>query len=145
MGGNKRNQLYFDQHITKGSKTRRKNYAMAWINNKKIYNIIQQNWIIVCLKISKISGKIINFIMNAKEKRRKELTVGGQILAEVKINWGIFLKDSLSPLLFIRLMMLLSYLLRKYRGGGNKFTKSQENINHVVYGDDIKISSKKKK
>ena len=44
------------------SKTKRKNLAIAWIDNKKAYDMILQSWIINCLKIYKISDEVINFI-----------------------------------------------------------------------------------
>ena len=40
--------------------------------------------------------------------------------------------------------MLLSYVLRKSTGG-YKLTKSQEKINHLMYMDDIKLSTKNEK
>ena len=40
-----------------------------------------------------------------------ELTAGGQTLAEVKIQWGIFLGNSHSPLLFVIAMTPLNYTL----------------------------------
>ena len=47
--------LYIDQYILKESKTRRKNVAMAWTDNKR-YDLVPQSWIIDCLKMYKISG-----------------------------------------------------------------------------------------
>ena len=66
-----------------------------------------------------------------KKNWKVELTAEGQTLAEVKIQRGIFQEDALSPLLFLVAMMPLNYLLRKCTGG-NKFTKAQEKINHVI-------------
>ena len=39
-------------------------------------------------------------------------------------------------------MMSLNHMLRKFIDG-NTCTKSQENINHVMYMDDIKLFAKK--
>ena len=44
--------LYIDQYILQ---TRRKNLAMAWIDYKKAYDMVQQSWILHCLKMYKIS------------------------------------------------------------------------------------------
>ena len=33
--------LYIDQHILNGSKTKRKNIAMAWIDYKKAYDMVR--------------------------------------------------------------------------------------------------------
>ena len=54
--------LYIDQHILNESKNRRKYLAMAWIDNKKAYDIVPQSWIINCHKMYKISHETINFI-----------------------------------------------------------------------------------
>lgn len=66
------------------------------------------------------------------------LTSNGEVLGEVAINRGIFQGDSLSPLLFIIIMMPLSILLRRedlgYKlGPGGKF------INHLLFMDDLKL------
>ena len=53
---------YIDQHILNERKTRRKNLALAWIDNKKAYDIVPQTWIINCLKMYKISHEVMNFI-----------------------------------------------------------------------------------
>ena len=42
-----------------------------------------------------------------------ESTAGGRILAEVKVQRGIFQGDALSPLLFITGIMTLNHILRK--------------------------------
>ena len=54
--------LYIDQHILKESKTRRKYLAMAWIDYKKAYDMVPQNWILHCLKMYKILDQIVQFI-----------------------------------------------------------------------------------
>ena len=90
---------------------------MAWIDNKKAYDIVPQNWIIHCLKMYKISHEIINFIEKKMKNWRVELKAGGKSLAETKIQRGIFQGDALSPLLFIIAMMTLYCILRKCTGG----------------------------
>ena len=40
-----------DQHIPNESKIRRKNEAMAWIDNEKTFEMVPQNWIIDSLKM----------------------------------------------------------------------------------------------
>ena len=82
--------LYIDQHILNESKTRRKNLAMAWIDNKKAYDMLPQSWILHCLKMYKISHEVINFIEQTMNTWRVELTTGGRSNAETKIQRDIF-------------------------------------------------------
>ena len=41
---------------------------MAWIDNKKVYDTILQNWIIDCLRMYKTYKKVINFNEKNYEK-----------------------------------------------------------------------------
>ena len=136
--------LYIDQHISRESKTRRKNLAMAWIDYKKAYNMVPQSWIIKCLKMYKISHEVINFVAKTMKTWRIELTAGGQSLAETKIQRGIFQGDALSRLQFIIVMMSLNHILRKCTAG-YKLIISKENINHLMNMDDIKLFVKNEK
>ena len=72
---------------------------------------------------------------------RVELIAAGKSLAETKIQRRIFQGDALSPLLFIIAMMPLNHILRKCTTG-YKLSRSQENINHLMYIDDIKLFAK---
>ena len=71
-----------------------------------------------------------------------ELTDGGKSLAKVRIQRGIFQGDALSPLLFVIMMTPRYRVLRKCIGG-YKRTISQENINHPMFIDDIKLFNDK--
>ena len=82
--------LYIDQHILNKSKTIRKNRAMAWIDYKKVYDMVPQSWIIHSLRMYKISHEVINFIKKTMQTWRVELTAGGRSLAETKTQRGIF-------------------------------------------------------
>ena len=64
-----------------------------------------------------------------------------KISSEVEIQRGIFMEDVCSPLIFVRVIMLLNYILRRCTGD-DKFTKSQEKINQFFYKDDIKLFAK---
>ena len=136
--------LFIDQQILNESTTRRKNIAMAWIDNKKAYDMLTQRWILHSLKLYTISHEVINFIEQAMNTWRVELTAGGRSKAETKIQRGIFKGDALSPLLFIIAMMPLNHILRKCTTG-YKLSRSQEKINHLMYMDDIKLFAKNEK
>ena len=133
---------YIDQHILNESKNRWKTLAMAWIDNKKAYDMVPQSWIINCLKMYKISHVVINFIEKKYMKNwRVELTAEGKSLAERKIQRCIFQEDALSLLLFIIAMMSLNHILRKCTAG-YKLSRLQEKINHLMYMDDKTICKK---
>ena len=117
---------------------------MAWIHNKKAYDIVPQSWIINCIKMYKISHEIINFIGKIMKNWRVELTAGGKSLAETKIQRGNFQGVARSPLLFIIAMMPLNHILRKCKAG-YKLSRSQEKINHLMYMDGIKLFAKNEK
>ena len=137
--------LNIDQHILNESKTRRKNFAVAWIDYKKAYDMVPHSWIINSLKMYKISLEVINVIDKTMKTWRVELTEGGRSLAEAKIQKGIFQGDALSQLLFIISMMPLIHILRKCTAG-YKLSRSQEKkINHLMYIDDIKLFAKNEK
>ena len=106
--------------------------------------MVPQSWIIVSLKMYKISHKVNNFIEITMKTWRVELTAGGISLAETKIQRGIFQEDALSPQLFIIAMMPLNHKHRKSTAG-YKLSISQEKINHLMYMDDIKLFAKTKK
>ena len=56
------------------AKPDRKNLAMAWIDNKKAYDMVLHSWIINSLKMYKISHEVINFIDKTMKTWRVELT-----------------------------------------------------------------------
>ena len=78
------------------------------------------------------------------ENWKLELSTEGQILTEAKTQSGIFQGDSLSPLKFVITMMPLIHIFRKCTGG-NKFIKSQEKVNYLMYIGNIKLFTKNEK
>ena len=93
--------------------------------------------------MNEIPDEVIHFIKKTLETWRVELTAKGKSLAEVKIQRGIFRGDALSPLLFVIAMLQLNHILRNCTTG-YKLSKSQENINHLMNMDDIKMFTKTK-
>ena len=117
---------------------------MAGIDSKRAYDIVLQSWILHCLKTCKIPDQIVQFIEKTMPTWRVELTAGGQRLAEIKIQRGIFQEDAVSPLLFVIAMMPLNHIVRKGTAG-YKLSKLQEKVNRLMYMDDIKPFYKKRK
>ena len=100
--------------------------------------------ILHCLIMYRILNECIQFIEKIMETWTVELTAGGNCLAEVKILRGIFLGNATSPLLFVIAMMSLNHILRKCTAG-YKLSKLQEEVNYLMFMNDIKLFSKNKK
>ena len=75
---------------------------------------------------------------NSIENCTVELIASEQIVAEVKVQRNIFLRDLLSSLLLIRAMIPPTCVLKNTLGS-YKFTKSQEKISHFMDMDCIKV------
>ena len=121
-----RNRYTLINTSSRTAKTWRKTLAMAWIDNKKAYDMVPERWIIVCLTIYKISDEVLKFIENAMKNWRAELTARGKSLTEVKTQRKISQGDAPSPLLFVKAMIPFNHILRKCLGG-YKLHNSQEN------------------
>ena len=117
---------------------------MALVVYKKAYDMVTQSWIINYVNMNKISDEVINLIEKTMKIWRMELIAGGRCFTEAKIQRGIFQGDALSPLQFVIAIMPLNHILRKCTAG-YKLSQLQENINHLMYMDDIKLFTKTEK
>ena len=126
-----KDQLLIDKTILRDCKKMHKNLAMAWVDYKKAYDMMQHSWILESIKLINISESVIKFIQGSMSKWKTKLTACGESLREVDLKRGIFQGDSLSPLLFVICMMPLSDVLRKMTPG---YTLGSVKINLVVYG-----------
>ena len=89
----------------------------------------------------KVAGNIEGLLRKSMRKWKTVLTANGDVLDEVDINRGIFQGDSLSPLLFIIVMIPLTILLKR-EDLGYKWGPSGKLINHLLFMDDIKLYGK---
>ena len=89
-------------------KMRKQNLLMAWIDYKKVYNMVPHSWIINCLEIVRINDKIRRLLAESMKLWKAELTSGEENLREVNIRQEIFQGDSLSPLLFVVCLLPLT-------------------------------------
>ena len=120
--------------IMKEVKARKRSIAVAWIDYRKVYNMVPNSWIVECLKSIGVNEEIIVFMKECMKSWRVELTSGNDVLGEVQINRGI---------LFIIALLPLTSILRKSKPG-YKFT-SGEKINHLLFMDDLKLYGENEK
>ena len=63
---------------------------MAWIDYKKVYDMVPHSWIIDCLETAGINEKIQRLLAESMKSWRVELTSGKKNLGEGNIRRGIF-------------------------------------------------------
>ena len=133
-----KDQLLVDKAILKNCRRRFTNLSMAWIDYKKAYDMVPHSWILKCLEMIGAAKNMISIIRNSMVNWKTVLTSGRMALGQVDIRRGIFQSDSLSPLLFIVIMLPLTLVLRKMRAG-YKLAKDMKPINHLLFMDDMKL------
>ena len=100
--------------------------------------MIPQSWIQFSLKMYKIADQILQFIESGIECKRKKLNRGEDPKRLIQVRCTITIT------LLVIVMMTLNLILRKCTTG-YKLNKSQENINHLMYMDSIKVFVKNEK
>ena len=72
--------LYFDRTILKEVKSKNKNFAMARIDYKKAYDMVQHSCIIECFDLFEVAENIKSFSVNSMEKWKVMLCSGNSEL-----------------------------------------------------------------
>ena len=125
-------------------KSKNRSLAVAWLDYKKAYDSVPHNWIIQCLKMFHFYPTIVNCIEGLLPLWSSTIFLqlpssAPMELMEVSIKCGIYQGDSLSPLLFCISLTPLSLLLDPLDGYQVTTT---EQLNHLVYMDDLKLFAK---
>ena len=102
--------------------------------------MVPHSWIIECLDLLGVAENINSLLVNSMEKWKVMLCLGYSGLGEVEIKRGSFQGDSLSLLVFVLALIPLSLILRK-RKAAYEFSESKEEINHLLFMDDLKLYS----
>ena len=136
-----KDQLLIDKMVLTDSKRRHKNLVMAWVDYKKVYDMIPHSWIVECLKMAQVPHNVVTFLQWSMVHWKTERTSCGETLGTVNIKMGIFQGGSLSPLIFGICIMPLSKVLGKARAG---YMLGEVTINHLLFMYDLKIFAKSK-
>ena len=133
-----KDQLLIDKMVLRDARRGRKNLAMAWIDYKKAYDMVPHSWLLESLDLFGVAGNIVGLLERSMAHWKTQLMGNGNVLGTVDIKRGIFQGDSLSPLLFVMIMIPLSRHLEKSKLG-YMLTNDSRKINHLLFMDDLKL------
>ena len=135
-----KDQLLIDKVVLKEVKRFRKNVEMAYIDYRKAYDMVPHSWILEMMEVTGVAKNVGSLIRRSMSNWCTVLNSDGKNLGNVKIARGIFQGDSLSPLLFVLVMIPLTILLRKEMFGHRLTKDTSDNIlNHLLFMDDLKL------
>ena len=81
---------------------------MVWTDCRKTYDMVPHLWILDCARMVEVAQNIITLIENTMANCKTALISNHEVIGTVDIKRGIFQGDSLSPLLFVIIMIPLS-------------------------------------
>jgi len=106
---------------------------------------VPHSWIIKSLELIGINNKVIAFTNKAMtySRTRTRLHTENELIEteDIKIQYGIFQGDSLSPLLFCICLIPLTEQLNRLNTGYEEH-KAKTKISHLLYMDDLKLIAK---
>jgi hypothetical protein len=137
-------QLLIDKMILKNCKRRKRNLAMTFIDYKKAYDSVPHSWILSCMTMCGISSSIINLFEASFKQCFVDLTLGNDLIGNIKIRRGLFQGDSVSPIHFIISLIPLSILLNNLDVGYSLDSREGPRISHRLYMDDLKLYAENK-
>ena len=125
-------QLLIDKTILKNCRKAKRILAIGFIDNKKAYDMVPHSWLKETLKMAGVADKIRRLLSRNMYNWKTVLKSNGDTLGEVSIQRRIFQGDSLSPLLFIIVLITLPLTLNNTNYGYllSKVTP----INHLFNG-----------
>ena len=111
---------------------------MGWIDYKKAYDMVPHSWILEIVEMFGVAENVGGLLKSSMESWRTQLMGGGDVLGTVDIKRGIFQGDSLSPILFVMIMIPLSQQLNA-ANKGYQLKNTNRRINHLLFMDDLKL------
>ena len=114
---------------------------MCWLDYRKAYDLVPHSLLKEYMSMFGVAENIKDLLTNSMKEGSTVLTYCGEAIGEVKFYRGIFQGDSLSPLMFVIAMIPLTLLLRKMKSS-YKFSSNGEQINNLMFMDEIKLFEK---
>ena len=114
---------------------------MGWINYKKAYNMVPHLWLEEAVELVRLAENLKKLMFDSMERWKTILTASNQVLGKVNIKRGIFQEDTISPLLFVIVLIPLSMILREIECG-YQLEKHSIKINHILFMNDLKLYGK---
>ena len=139
-----KDQLLIDKMITSDARKHKKNLSMSWIDYKKAYDMVPHSWLLEVVELLGVAENLKGLLKSSMEHWKTQLVGGMEVLGTVNIKRGIFQGDSLSPLLFVMVMIPLSQKLKRMSEGYH-LPHDQRKINHLLFMDDLKLYGKNEK
>ena len=136
-----KDQLLIDKAILRNSRRTCKGLAIGWIDYKKAYDMVPHSWLKEVAEMFGMAENIKTLLFDSMNRWKTVLTANNEVIGEVEIKRGIFQGDTLSPLLFIMVLIPLSMVLKEM-DCGYQFTKGGVKVNHLLFMDDLKLYGK---
>ena len=103
--------------------------------------MVPHSWIQKCMKVFGIAVNVRYFVNTSMKQWNTELTASNQRLSYVKIRRAIFQGGSLSPVLFVLVMMSLTLVFKPIKES-YQLKKGGKKISQLLFIDDLKLFAK---
>ena len=136
--------LYIDRALIKEVTSRNKNLAMTYTDCKKAYDLVPHSCIIEYLDLFGVAENIKSLLLNSMEEWKVMLCSEKSGLDDAEIKQDICPGDSLSPLVFILVLIPLCLILRKAKAA-YELSERKEKINNLLFLDNLKVYGRNEK
>ena len=103
-----KDQLVIDKAIMAEARRKKRFLGMAWVDYKKAYDMVPTSWLLEVIEMVGVAENVRGLFTRCITNWKTDLRANDEVLGEVDIKRGIFQGDSLSPLLFVVIMIPLS-------------------------------------
>lgn len=106
-----------------------------------MYDMVLNSWLKQAVELVRLADNVKKLPFDSMEKWKTILTANNQVLQKVNIKGGIFQGDTISPILFIIVLIPLFLIFREMECW-YQLEKHSININHLLFMDDVKLYGK---